>query len=102
MNIELIIFFFIFIVSTEIIFFKFTRGTGECFLQEKIVSIFCGGIAAVLLFGFPCILSNAPEVASGAPLGPIVYYWYYGIIGSVALFFLLNYKIHKWLEKNGI
>ncbi len=98
MNIELIIFISVWIISTEIIFFKFIRKEGEKFIPSKILSIILGGFMAFVLFGIPWRFASGMGTPREA-YGNIVYFWYYGVAIVIGIFFLVNYKIHKYLKK---
>lgn len=94
-----IIAFFIWLISTEIIYFGFARNNTDenNFLGEKVISGFGAMFVTVLLIGFPYLMT----IAEGAPTDLVIYSWYYGIIISILIFLGINYMIHKWLEKNG-
>lgn len=101
MNIELIIFFVTWLVSIEVIFFKSSiRDEYDNFIEAKFLSILIGTVIAIIVFGFPWFIAYLPNGPS-TTIGPIAYVWYYGIMLSVAAFFLINYTIHKWLENKG-
>ena len=100
MNIELIIFLVIWLVSTEFIFFRVMRGTSRAnnFFSKKIISIILGILISFILFGLPWTFA-LDGVVRGKPLGNMAYVWYYGTIIIIGGFFLINYIIHKKLEK---
>ena len=98
MNIELIIFLALWLVSTEVILFRFIRGSGPDFFAEKLISIILGLLAAFVLFGAPWSLTLG-YTGESSVVGPIAYVWYYGVVLSIAAFFGINYAIHKWLER---
>ncbi len=97
MNIELIIFFALWFVLTEVIFFRYTRHNFDTFFEAKILSIFSGSVLSLLLFGLPSMIAVGPGEADA--VGYIAYVWYYGIISIVALFFGINYLIYKKVNK---
>ncbi len=98
MNVELIIFLVVWLISTEFMFFKFVRKMEEKFIPSKILSIFSGALIAFFLFGIPSMFASGMGYPEDA-IGNIMYVWYYGIIFWIGVFFLVNYKIHKRLEK---
>jgi hypothetical protein len=98
MNIELIILGVVWLIATEVIYFRFYMNSSE-FIESKIGSMCAGFFIAVGLFGFPAFLANMTSIVDGNILyGDIVYLWYYGIVISVSLFFGINYAIYSSLE----
>ena len=92
MVVVVILSFLIWLIATEFIFFKYLRGESfpESFLMEKLGSVVAGLI--ITFFVFVCPLSLSYEY------GNIAYLYYYGIIGGVVLFLLINYKIGEWVD----
>lgn len=89
--IEQIIFIVLTVFSTEVYYFKCIRGKLSGFAEEKLLSIVSGVMTALFLFGLPWAFATNN--------GYMAYVWFYSVIGAIALFLGINYKIHKHLEK---
>ena len=101
MSIELTMFFVLWFVSTEFIFFKYIRYDFDGFMHEKILSIFLGFFLSFILFGIPAIVATGMGVKNVEDIiGNIFYVWYYGVFLIIGLFFDVNYLIYKKGEKN--
>ena len=97
----------IFIISTEIIYFKYIRGSSwnDSFIEEKLFSMFIGLFSMFIglfvtftIWGVPFMMAEVPNTIDAEPLGNIVYLWYYSIVGVIALFFGINYLTDKHLK----
>lgn len=101
MSIELIIFLALWLISTEVIFFKFAIDDiydYSSFIENKSMSMFIGFILVFFSFGIPASIATGlgdPEIAKGY----IAYVWYYSIVLGVVLFIGANYLIYKKVKK---
>ena len=101
MSIELIIFLALWLVPTEIIFFKYARYNFDTFIEGKLFSIFLGFFLSFILFGIPALVATGIELENVEDaIGNIFYVWYYGVSLIITLFFGANYLIYKKGEKN--
>ena len=97
--IEWIIFIVIALVISEILFF--TCGNEEEWILSKMVSLVAGTFGGFFLFLLPfkfayyCESLYGEGVTTCTNYGIQVFYWLYGIIGGLVLFFLVN----GWLLK---
>lgn len=98
MNIELIVFMSIWTISTEIIFFGFFREDSQPFFPQKITSVFAGFLVVIFLYGFPCLFATG-AIDPAHAFGNVAYVVYYASLSFIALFFGVNYAIHKYLKK---
>jgi len=98
--IEWIIFIAIIIISSEILFFKF--GSSDEWLSHKAISLTFGIFISVILFGLPYSLAyecNVYPIAEDCVNhGAQVFFWFYGIIIGVVLFFWINKIILQKME----
>ena len=100
--IEWIIFIGIIIISSEIMFFR--SGTSDEWIQKKVLSLFSGIIISVVLFGIPylgaygCNYSWYSIQETCVNHGAEVFFWFYGIIIGVVLFFWINKIILQKME----
>ncbi len=101
MSIELIIFLVLWLVLTEIIFFRYARYICNSFIEAKLFSIFGSLVLSLFLFGLPALIAAEMRDAEIAK-GYMAYVWYYGIISVVVLFFSVNYLIYKKVEKKEV
>lgn len=97
MNIELIIFFVLWLVLTEVMFFRYIRYNLDSFIEAKLLAIFLGFILSFFLFGLPATV--AVGVAEADAVGNIFYVWYYGVSLIITLFFGINYLVYKKSKK---
>lgn len=101
--IEWIILLVIWIVLTEIIFFVFARKDydfGDSFLSKKFFSLFISFVITFFSVGFPTLLAYGPREPPLEPIGAIAYFWYYGIILALMIFFGINYLIYKFVNRD--
>ena len=104
--IEWIIFIVIAIISSEIMFLKF--GSSDNWLPQKILLLFFGGVISIVLFGIPYLFAygcnsnfilSSYEIAGGCVNhGMQVFFWYYGIIIGIVLFFWINKILLQKME----
>jgi len=99
MNIELIIFLVLWVISTEIVFFKFTIDEFDTFIGSKLMSIFVGFVIIYILFGIPALFATGLGNIESA-FGYIAYVWYYGSILVIGIFIGINYLIYKKVNKD--
>lgn len=89
------------IVLTEIIFFRYARNDynlGSGFLEKKGLSAFCSFVLVMSTIGIPTFIAFVPN-DNEVTYGIITYVWYYGIIIAGIIFTYINYFIYKFLEK---
>ena len=89
----------LFIIFTEIVYWKGMRGETNAFIGDKVVSC----IISAIIVG---IIMIAPYYTSKDLVNGIYYEWTgvftaWLICGSIVALFLINYKIHKYLESKG-
>jgi hypothetical protein len=89
----------IFVVMTEIIYFWGFRENYDCFFLEKICSILCSLLTTFFLWGIPFMVVNVKDQYGKTMASSIFYFYWYGAIIIIFLFFGINYWIHKYLEK---
>ncbi len=92
---EEIILLVVWLVATEVAYFGRCRGRADTFFEGKIVSIFIGMAFTFISFGIPWMIATD----EGVGIGNVFYFWYYGSIAAIVIFFGINYLIHKKLEK---
>ena len=98
---EWIIGIIIWVIATEIIFFKTDWDSTSKFFERKYISVTFGGFISFFLFWLPYNISITSIILYGvpkAPLGNIVYPWYYGILIGLSLFCGINYLIYRRLK----
>ena len=102
--IEWIIFGGVALIISEILFL--VRGDEEEWLCSKILFLLMGSVVSGLLFLVPylfaykCELFLSRGVGSCVNHGLLVFYWLYGIIIGVVLFFLINGWLIKKIRTN--
>ena len=89
------------LVISEILFIRFA--SEDYWVQQKIVFLFGGWIISMFLWMIPYGYAFNCEWVVGnsecTNYGIEFFFWYYGIIIAIILFFLLNWKIVKWKSK---
>ena len=104
--IEWIIFIVIAIIISEILFFNFIKSDEWVF--GKLISLFWGYLGSSILFGIPYFIAygcnhdwvlSSYEIASDCVNHGIqVFFWYYGIMIGIILFFWINKKLLNYKD----
>lgn len=96
--IEWIIFAVLALTISEVLFLRF--GKEEEWIPQKMMFLILGAFGSCLFFLLPYSIAYHCEIWSASEEGCVnqgiqAFYWLYGIIIGIVLFFLLN----KWLLK---